>query len=268
MSGINGDTAIYWMIGEPIQQVKSPGLMNAYFVEHALNAALIPVHVPPEQLLQALVLFAHANNVRGLLTTLPHKAALANHVQAASERAQQLGVVNTVRKQDGALVGDIFDGIAVLSALRAQSLQWQGLNVAIVGCGGIGRASAWELLAHGAEQVQLIDSDSQRAHDLSRWLCHRFGSGRAVSVAAPGGNVQIALNASPLGMKPDDPLPLNLTQLPHLSVVIDAVTGGPTRWLGVASRLGVATVNGDAIAQAQMMEILSFWDVALPIAQD
>jgi shikimate dehydrogenase len=267
MSVVNGHTAIYWMIGEPIQQVKSPGLVNAYFAQQSLDAALMPIHVPPGQLVQALDLFAHANNVRGLLTTLPHKTVLAQYVEAASERAQQLGVVNTVRKQGGTLVGDIFDGMAVLAALRAQSLQWQGLKVAIVGCGGIGRASAWEFLAHGAEQVQLIDSDAQRAQDLSQWLCHRFGAGRAVPVAEPTADVQIALNASPLGMNLGDPLPLHLTRLPHLNVAIDAVTGGATRWLETASRVGVTTVNGDAIAQAQMMEILSFWGIALNAAE-
>lgn len=262
MSLMNGHTATYWMIGEPIEQVKSPGLMNAYFAEQSLNAALVPVHVPPAQLTQALQLFSHANNVHGLLSTLPHKTALAAYVEPASERAQQLGVVNTVRKQGASsLVGDIFDGIAVLTALRNRRFQWQDQKIAIVGCGGIGRASAWELLASGAEQVQLLDSDAARASDLALWLTRCFGAGRAVAVLEPSSDVQMALNASPLGMKSDDSMPLNLARLPRVRIVVDAVTGGETPWLRAASRLGVATVNGDAIAQAQMMEILSFWDV-------
>jgi shikimate dehydrogenase len=261
MSVISGHTAIYWMIGEPIEQVKSPGLMNAYFAERSVNAAVVPVHVPPGQLEQALALFSHANNVQGLLSTLPHKAALAGCVEPASERAQQLGVVNTVRKQGTSLVGDIFDGIAVVTALRNAGLQWQGHKTAIVGCGGIGRASAWELLARGAAEVQLLDSDPQRANDLALWLSHRFGSGRAVPVPEPGDDVYVVLNASPLGMKPDDPMPLDLARLPHVRIVVDAVTGGATPWLRAASCLGAATINGDAIAQAQMIEILSFWGI-------
>jgi shikimate 5-dehydrogenase len=46
---VTGATRLYAIIGDPIEQVRSPEVLNPRFAAAGLNAVLVPVHVRPER---------------------------------------------------------------------------------------------------------------------------------------------------------------------------------------------------------------------------
>lgn len=261
MNVVLGHTRVHWMIGHPVTQVHMPGLLNAWFDRAGLQEVLVPLDVPPADLAGALAVYQAASNVHGLVCTMPHKAALAGLVHRRSARAEALGMVNAVRKERGLLVGDNFDGDGLVAALLALPVGVAGRCAGVVGCGGFGSAAAYALLDGGLDRLHLSDIDPQRAVALAASLGQRFGSERVQPVAAPPPSVEILINASPVGMKLDDPAPCQLSSLPRLRVVADAAAGKPTPLLAMAAALGVATVTGQDIARGQMERLLRFLEI-------
>jgi shikimate dehydrogenase len=256
-----GSTRVHWMIGSPITQVHMPALATHYFEQHHRDEALVPIEVPLARLDAALSVFATARNVCGLLSTLPHKASLSARVDGCSERSALLGVVNTVRKQGTRLIGDIFDGEGVVSALSQAGVSLRGADVAVIGCGGLGSAAACAVLERKAACVSLIDVDTGRALSLAELLGQRFGKAKAQACAAPPPHCQVLLHCSPVGMGDDDAMPCDLEPLQRLLAVVDgAASKTPTALMRAAASRKLIVVEGSAIAQAQLKHVIDFWD--------
>ena len=258
---VHGATRVHWMIGHPIAQVRMPALANEAFSRGGLSQVLVPLDIPPQALHDALCVYAAASNVHGLVCTLPHKMALAAGVDRLLPRAALLGAANVVRKSAAGLEGDMLDGVGFGGALAAAGRSVQDRHVGIIGCGGFGRAAALEALERGASTLSLLDANASRAESLSALLCGHFGAGRATACHALPSTVEVVVNASPLGMRGSVGMPCRLDGLRNLIGVVDAVTGPRTPLVAEAMRADVWTVEGDAIAQAQLHAILEFWAV-------
>lgn len=260
MSIVRGGTRIHWMIGTPISQVQMPGLANTYFGETGCDEVLMPMEVHPEHLEAVLGLYASASNVGGLISTLPHKAALSRLVDRRSERASLIGMVNVVRKDGGRLVGDILDGEALVLALESRGFTIGGSAALVIGCGGFGSAAALGLLLAGARRVDLLDIEPQRSAALVQRLQEHVEGHRVRSLAAgPPFEAELLVQASSQGMRVQDEPPVDLHQVRGLQVVVDAVAGVETRLLRAARAAGLAVVSGEEIALAQLQPVLRFW---------
>jgi shikimate dehydrogenase len=256
---VQGNSRLHWMIGHPIAQVKMPGLANAEFRRRGSDEALVPIDVPPGSLGDVLRLYMAASNVHGLLCTLPYKLELRHRVHELSARAALLGCVNTVRKQGTRLVADLLDGVGFGAALRQAAREVRERRVGICGCGGFGRAAALESLEQGATAVHLLDTDQVRASATARALQARFGADRVAAADQLPSDIEILVNASPLGMRSSDAMPCRLSDFARLQGVVDAVTGVQTPLLQAALARGLWVIDGEAIASAQMSAVLDFW---------
>jgi shikimate dehydrogenase len=275
----HGGSVVHWMIGTPIRQVRLPRLANEFFQRTGRDEVLVPMEVHAGGLAPALALYAAASNAGGLISTLPHKGRIAGLVDACSPRAALTGMVNTVRKEAGRLVGDMLDGAALAAALRQRAVDLRGRRAVVLGCGGFGSAAAFELLAAGAQTLVLVEVDLARATRLAQRLDAHFGAGR-VRVRgpwrgpAPGhhpelAGAQLLVQASPAGMHRDgDPalhaaevMPCDLDALQGLELLVDAVTGPATALMRAARARGLGVLGGDEIAAAQLPLVLDFWRV-------
>lgn len=279
MSITHGGSVVHWMIGTPIRQVRLPRLANELFQRTGRDEVLVPMEVHADGLAPALALYAAASNAGGLISTLPHKGRLAGLVDACSPRAALTGMVNTVRKEAGRLVGDMLDGAALAAALRQRAVDLRGRRAVVLGCGGFGSAAAFELLAAGAQTLVLVEVDVARATRLAQRLDAHFGAGR-VRVRGPWRGpelghgpdlqgVQLLVQASPAGMHRDggpalhaaEALPCDLDALQGLEFLVDAVTGPATALMRAARTRGLGVLGGDEIAAAQLPLVLDFWRV-------
>jgi shikimate dehydrogenase len=257
---MDAHTRLYWLLGHPVKQTVSPGLFNQAFAAAQDNTALIALDTPPAHLGAALALLRHASNVQGCLLTIPHKQDVVQYLDVLTPRSQALGMVNVIRKTPQGLEGDAMDGLGFTGALALHGHAVRGKRVLVVGCGGAGAASAWQALEEEAVEVGLFDVDANRITSLATSLAAQFGEHRVCTLNEPEGDWQIVLNASPLGMREGDALPMPVEALSPEAVLVDATTPTqPSLWLSQAARRGHAVIHGQDFTRGQVLAMAQFF---------
>jgi shikimate dehydrogenase len=259
LENLSGQTLLYPIIGDPIMFVKSPQRLTARFEELGHDGICVPMLVP-EGALESLVRgLASVPNVRGLLITMPHKNAMFTYCATSSETSRLLSVVSIARRNaDGSWHGDMLDGVAFVAALKKNGAKLKGVRALQVGAGGAGSAIAIALLDAGVGELVLHDADHSRRDELVELL---LGSGRSHIAAGPPdpAGCEIVINATPMGMSPDDPLPVPAHQLTSSMVVGDVVAGhGFTAFVQAARAAGCKTVDGSEMVDAGIEIMCNF----------
>jgi len=251
-------TKVFGIVGDPIDQVRSPSVFNALFRERNVDAVMVPLHVRPGDLAAALEGLRRVDNLGGLIITVPHKMAAASIAFKSSWRVSVAHAANAVRPVDDGWEADLFDGEGFARGMEAAGYVLRGKSCAIVGCGGAGAAIALALLERDIEQLCLWDSDGSRCESLAARL--RPARDIEVAVRAPNDRDDIAINATPLGMDAGDPLPFRVEQLGSTAIVADVVMKPPkTRLLEVASQRGLRTQEGRHMLDNQVESIWEFF---------
>ena len=253
---LNGETRLYYIVGDPIAQVKSPPALTAILVERGANALVVPAHVAPADLDAFLAAARATQNVDGIVVTVPHKIAALAFCDEATERAAFAGSTNVIRRgSDGRRRGDNTDGQGYLDGIAAEGFEVAGKTALLVGAGGAGAAIAYEILARGATHLKVHDIDTTRRDRVIARLDERF-PGRAAQGDTDPTGVDLVANATPLGMREGDPLPVDTSKLVPAQFVADVVTKpDPSPLIAEARRIGCATMTGAGMfdAQAQLL---------------
>lgn len=251
---IGGSTRCLALIGHPVEQVRSPPAFNRWFAQNGIDAVIFPVDLMPAALPDFFAMLRGWHNCVGLSVTMPHKVAALALVDDCTPRARQSGALNIVRRDaDGRLVGDMVDGLAFVSALQAGGFDPAGRRCAIVGAGGAGRAIAHALAEAGIASLAVRDID---AAARARLLADLRSAHPQLAVSPDVEStdaLDLLVNASPLGMRPDDPLPFAVDGLRSGVVVADVVTKpAMTPLLQRAAERGCTVQTGHAMADAQL----------------
>lgn len=215
-----------------------------------MNGIYLAFSVPPGRL-EAALIGCRALGFCGLNLTIPHKVAAIPFLSALSREARCLGAVNTVVFRNGRMLGDNTDGRGFVRAVEEQGFRLKGKRIFLAGAGGAGRAVAIRAALEGAASVSIADPLSSRAAVL---VARVNKVAPRIARAAPVGSAvwrealaaaDLAVNASPLGMKASDPLPFPPALLPRSSVIFDLVYNPPeTRLLAAARKIGREGMNG------------------------
>jgi shikimate dehydrogenase len=220
---LNGATRIYPVVGDPIAQVRAPDGVTRAFAERGVDAVCIPMQVAPSDFPVFMQTMRRTKNVDGIIVTVPHKIAAFDLCDRVSERAQFLRSVNTIiRHTDGTFSGDMFDGLAQVAACQTNGCDFKGRKALLVGTGGAGTAIAHAVASAGVASLGLADIDHVRRDDLVQRL-RSAGFPVHAADANPTG-YEIAINATPLGMRAGDPLPFPVDALTAATFVGDVVT--------------------------------------------
>ncbi|GAA3009675.1 shikimate dehydrogenase family protein [Streptomyces fulvorobeus] len=262
---ITGRTRLFAVIGDPVEQVQAPTMMNPLFARLGIDAVLVPVHATPAGLASVVRGLQSSGNVDGLLVTVPHKRAaldLADEVSAAAALSDGTNAMR--RTPDGRWLADNFDGEGFVRGLRSAGHEPEGRHVWLLGAGGAGSAIAVSLLSAGAE-VTVTDRDEHRVHTLVERLSPHF-PGRLHSAAGPVA-ADLAVNATPLGMRPEDPLPFEPALLPDSTVVVDIVMKPRrTALLRTAETRGLRVHYGAAMLAQQLDLYVDFFSLGRRLA--
>lgn len=226
MRDISGTTRIFPVIGWPVEQVKAPALFNAYFQRHGIDARVVPFKVPPSDYINAVRTLMAMENVGGILVSIPHKPMSVDAVDQPTLRALLAGSCNAIYKDaDGSLVGDLIDGEGFVRALdrtlAGAPFGWSTAKALVVGSGGVGCAIAEALAARGIAEVAICDTRAGQAEALRARLQHAFPLCRVVLGQPQAEGYQLVVNCTPLGMHPDDPVPIDLRGAAPGCVVAD-----------------------------------------------
>ncbi|MFD7502851.1 shikimate dehydrogenase family protein [Streptomyces sp. NPDC059850] len=258
---ISGTTRLYVVLGDPVAQVQSPGLLNPLFARLGLDAALVPVHARPEDFDRIFGGLRCIGNVDGIFVTVPHKAAARLLADRCSPMVEITGSVNALRREsDDSWYAENFDGTGFVAGLVDAGHDPKDRRVALVGAGGAGSAIAAALLAAGVERLSVCDLDVAKLGGLRSRLDTHWPGMTATSTEPDLDGADIVVNATPLGLRPDDPLPFRPHLLPSGSVVADIVMKPrETRLLREAASLGHRVHYGIRMLDGQVASYRAFF---------
>ncbi|MFJ9034715.1 shikimate dehydrogenase family protein [Streptomyces sp. NPDC102274] len=258
---ISGTTRLYVVLGDPVAQVQSPALMNPLFARRELDAVLVPVHAGPEHFDQIFDGLRRISNVDGIFVTVPHKAAARRLADRCSPMVEVTGSANALRREaDGKWYAENFDGIGFVTGLVEAGFDPEDRQVALVGAGGAGSAIAAALLAADAARLSVCDLDAAKLGGLHSRLDAHW-PGRTFTAAEPDlDKADIVVNATPLGLRWDDPLPFEPHLLPAGCVVADIIMKPrETRLLREAAARGHRVHHGIHMLGGQLDSYRAFF---------
>jgi shikimate dehydrogenase len=258
---ITGATRLYVIIGDPIAQARSPETITPRLAAAGLDAVLLPVHVPAAKFDTIVPALLRIGNLDGVLVTVPFKARMLPFASRLGPTAQCIGALNALRREaDGTWTGDMFDGTGFVNGAARKGERVRGRRVALFGAGGAGSAIACALAQAGVSSIDLVDSDREKAAALAARLQPHFPDTRIVAVPPAPHEADMIVNATPVGMRPEDGMPAAIGTLAAGTLVGDVViTPSPTPLIRHAAACGCAWVDGKDMHAGQIDAIIDFF---------
>jgi shikimate dehydrogenase len=286
---INASTRLCGVFGHPIRHSASPAMQNAALAALQLNWRYLAFEVHPDNL-RAAIEGAKAMRFIGLNLTVPHKLLALDMVDELDARARLWGAVNTIvfetraaeggwvplaRARDGAIQevrsrGFNTDADAIIQSLK-EDFAWpdlRGAAVLLLGAGGAARSTALRLAEEAVGNIFLVNRTAEHARQLAATLTEHHPRLR-VTLGYPREAIDLVINATSLGLKPDDPLPIDLAWLQsrRTARVYDMIyRPKETALLRAARAAGCRVANGLGMLLYQGAAALKLWcGVAPPL---
>jgi shikimate dehydrogenase len=261
---ITGKTSLFGIYGYPVEHTFSPGMHNAAFEKIRMNACYVPFPVNPDRLRDAVRAIIPLG-LCGINITVPHKQRVITYLDELSEEARLIGAVNTIQVVDGKLKGHNTDGRGFIRALRVdEGYDPKGKTVLLIGSGGAARAVGFSLALAGVRKIFLHDVDPRKANKLARDIRKKTGTDTlslsAGALAAAADESGCLINATPLGLKKNDPLPLKRETIQKRHLVCDLVYNPPeTEFLKAAKNRGSKRLSGLGMLLYQGVIAFEIW---------
>jgi shikimate dehydrogenase len=221
---IDGKTKLIAHIGWPTESFKAPMIYNPFFERRKINAVVVPMGCKSENYAEFLKLVFRLSNIHGALITMPHKITTLELVEDASVSARIAGACNAVRVDEhGRLTGDMFDGEGFVRGFMKKGRRLAGAAVLVAGCGGVGSAIAASLAKAGVAKLGLYDAFSRGMNALAERLRAHYPKLEVTAGSADPAGYDVVVNATPLGMKKDDPLPFDVERIAASTFVGEVV---------------------------------------------
>jgi shikimate dehydrogenase len=263
------------VFGDPVAQSLSPQMQNAALRACEINMQYARFHIRPNELRSALHLLRKLDLV-GINLTVPHKIAALTQIDVADESASRCGAVNTVCLHDKKLIGSNTDAEGFSRAVRSEfSIDLRDLRVMILGAGGgTGHAIAWQCALENCERLVLVNRTLAKTNGIVQRLGPFFAEPRVLgpvarlealawdetAVRAQLADIDLIVNATPLGMNASDPAPIPARLLAPHHIVFDCVyRPSKTAVLRAADEAGARGANGLSMLLHQGALSFSIW---------
>jgi shikimate dehydrogenase len=234
---LNGDTRLIAHLGYPTTTFKSPMIYNPWFAKHGINAAVVPLGVRAENFGDAFPEICRFTNFHGALITMPHKVSVIAFLDDVSTAVNVAGSCNAVRRDhEGCLVGDMFDGEGFVRGAARRGRTLKGKRVLVVGSGGVGSAIAASSAATGAAEIALYDVSQAAMEAVADRLAQSYPKLKITSGSNDPDGFDVVINATPLGMKSGDPMPVDVSRLSPSTYVGEVVMKQETTAFLAAAR--------------------------------
>lgn len=267
---ITGTTRLIAHLGYPTESFKAPMIYNPYFEREGIDAVVVPMGCRAEDYPAFLRLVFRLSNAHGALVTMPHKVTTIDLVDDLLPTAAIAGACNAVRREaDGRLTGEMFDGEGFVRGVLRKGRAIAGKRALVLGAGGVGSAIAASLAKAGVSELGLYDINAAATEALGARL-RRYYPALGVSLASndPAG-FDIVVNATPLGMKSGDPLPLDIARLDPATFVGEVVMAEEiTPFLAAARARGCEVQVGKDMLFEQIPAYLEFFGFPSTTAED
>ena len=247
------------VLGDPVAHSLSPRIQNAALKHSKLNMQYARFQIAPNELKDALPRIRDLDFV-GINLTVPHKIAATALVDELDENTKRVGAINTIKIENGKLRGFNTDGRGFARAIREEfSVDLRDLRVMILGAGGAGRALAVQCAKENCERLVIANRTLEKSNKLADELRGFFSGPRVLGPVArlqaipweenafrfQIANVDLIVNATPLGLNRSDPSPIPARLLePHLMIYDTVYAEHQTPFVSAALEAGARAANG------------------------
>jgi shikimate dehydrogenase len=263
------------VFGDPVAHSLSPQMQNAALHAWKIDMQYARFHIRANELRSALRFLRDLDFI-GINLTVPHKIAAFTQIDEADESASRPDAINTIRVRDKELIGSNTDGEGFLRAIRGEfSVDVRDLRVMLIGAGGgTGRAIAWQCALENCERLVLVNRTFEKAQALGERLRPYFAGPRVLGPTArleavaweesalrpQLADIDLIVNATPLGMNPSDPSPIPARLLAPHQMIFDCVYGpSKTSLLRAADESGARGANGLSMLLHQGALSFAIW---------
>jgi shikimate dehydrogenase len=167
----------------------------------------------------------------------------------------------------GKLTGDNTDVAAFTDAVESLSdVRLEGARLLLLGAGGGARAVLLAGLERGVERIDILNRSPERAVAAAAHVIGDRLPVRVLEQTPASGHYDLVVNATSLGLRSTDPLPIDLGPL-DAAAAFDLVYGEQgTRWTAHATALGVTATDGlDMLVRQAGYSIRRWLDVDPPL---
>lgn len=264
---IDTQTKLIGLLGKPLGQSYSALMHGEAYKKLGLNCLYLPIESDVDAL-GDIVAGIRQMNFIGFNVTKPNKVEIMQYLDRVDDLAEIIGAVNTVKKENGQLIGYNTDGMGFTDSLTQELKQSiEGTSFFIIGAGGASRAAAITLAFQGAGEVLIVDHYPQLAQDLAGHINKSIRE-CATAITSDKNSIQgaifacdILINASGVGMFPyPERTPVDKTWLVPGKTVCDLIYNpDKTRLLLDAEELGCPILNGLGMLINQGARAFEIW---------
>jgi shikimate dehydrogenase len=221
---ISGKTKLIAHLGYPTESFRAPMIYNPYFEKYGIDAVVVPMGCKFEDYAEFVKLVFRLSNIHGALVTMPHKVTTMALLDEASTTAQVAGSCNAIRLgPDGRMVGEMFDGEGFVRGVLRKGRELSGKKALVVGSGGVGSAIAASLAKAGVVELSLFDGYEPSMQGLAVRLRQAYPDLIVNTGSNDPAGYDLVVNATPLGMKEGDPLPMDVSRIDPSTFVGEVV---------------------------------------------
>lgn len=262
------------VFGDPVAHSLSPQMQNAALKHCKIDMQYGRFQILADELRQAAQLIRKLEFV-GINLTIPHKLDIIQLLDVIDDNSKRIGAVNVVKIDRGKLFGFNTDGRGFARAIREEfSVDLRDLRVMILGAGGAARAIALECARANCERLVIANGTFEKGQLLADKLRHFF-EGPKVFGPVPRlqaiaweetafrfqiANVDLIVNATPVGLNRGDPSPISSRLLaPHLMVYDTIYSAERTPLVAAAIEAGARSANGLSMLLHQGALAFEIW---------
>lgn len=263
--GISGETRILGLLADPVTQARSPAMATELLRARGRfgSFVLVPMETPAAALGQVVAGLRRLGNFSGAIVSMPHKTAIVSLLDELTPAAELVGAVNVIRRApDGRFHGTVLDGEGFVAGLRAAGHEVRGASCLLVGAGGAAMAIAFALAGHGCASLTVVNRTRRKAADLVARVAAAAPGVALADADEPARRYDLAVNATSLGMRASDAVPLDDEQIRRATLVAECVVAPETTPLLARARaLGRGVHTGLPMLRSQMELMLRFMGV-------
>lgn len=251
---LNRQTKIYALLGDPITISIGHKYHNKAFRDAGENAVYVKVCVTQNEA-EEFFCASKLLPFGGFSITMPLKKKAMRLIDCIDNDARRIRAINTIVNHGGKYIGSNTDGLGAIQVLN-DYLSIVGKNIVIIGAGSAARAIVYEAKKRGAVVTVLNRTVEEAQKIAATYEC--FGAG--LDYLDSMENIDVLINATMIGMKPEDNMPVKIGTLGAGVTVLDIVVA-ETKLLEAAEQQQCQVIPGKEMFYAQADLQLQTWGV-------
>ena len=249
----------YLVIGNPIKHSLSPRLHNHWIKQTNIDAVYEKKQLE-EAKIQGIISEIKNGKIEGINVTVPFKKSVIPFLDELEYFAKKTQSVNTIYKKQDKIVGDNTDVKGFQYALQHIKYSVKGKKIFILGAGGVTSSIIFALKQLEVSTIMLSNRTKEKAENLKKIYPDldliKWGDIK---------NFDMIINATSLGLKENDKIPINYDQIGSGKFFYDVIYNPKkTNFLLEAEKRGNQIENGKMMFAYQAQQAFKMWTGLLP----